>query len=151
MYFWDITGLKEELINRTLAEGTKFVYLFVYVIAMAFYMFEPGLASEEAASNARQFLANIMFTVIVIGGTLVAYIANGGELGKNFADRYFSLGLVSMVRVLAISMPIFVVIAAIPMDAGTKQNLLIALGVLTSVAQYGYLAMNILDVANDKA
>jgi cbb3-type cytochrome oxidase subunit 3 len=148
MYLWDIDGLKDELINRTLAESTKFAYLFVYVLAMTFYMFEPGLAVEEATSNANQFWANIIFTIIVIGGTVVAYISNGAEMGKSFADRYFSLGLLSLIRVLAISMPIFVIIAAIPMEQGTKMNSLILLGVVTSVIQYGYLAMNMLEVAN---
>lgn len=148
MYFWDIDGLKDELINRTLAESTKFIYLFVYVLAMAFYMFEPGLGAEQAASDARQFWANIMFTVIVVGGTLVAYVANGGETGKHFADRYFSLGFLSLIRVLAISMPVFVIIAALPMDQDTRMNALIITGVVTSIVQYLYLALNILDVAN---
>jgi|GEM_PF-4297406 len=149
MYFWDVSGLKDELINRTLAESTKFTYLFIYVIAMAFYMFEPGLGVEHAKSGAQQFWANILFTLIVVGGTLVAYIANGAGSGKNFADRYFSLGLVSLVRVLALSMPVFIIIAAINMDPGTKVNSLIAVGIVTSIVQYAYLAMNMLDVANE--
>jgi len=149
MYLWDVSGLKDELINRTLAESTKFAYLFIYVIAMTFYMFEPGLGVEEAKSDARQFWANIIFALIVVGGTLVAYIANGGESGENFADRYFSLGLVSLVRVLALSMPVFVIIAAINMAPGTKLNALIAIGIVTSVIQYAYLAMNMLDVASE--
>ena len=147
MYFWDVDGLKDELINGTLPENSKFIYLFIYVLAMAFYMFEPGLAVEAAASDAKQYWANIVFMLIVIGGTVVAYIANEGATGREFADRYFSLGLVSLIRVLAFSMPIFVIVAAIPMEPSTKWNTLIALGILTSIVQYLYLATNILDVS----
>ncbi len=148
MYFWDIDGLKDELIYRTLAESTKFAYLFVYVIAMAFYMFEPGMAFGETSSGAGQVWVNILFTLIVIGGTLLAYIANDGSAGENFADRYFSLGFLSLIRVLAISMPIMVIVAAIPMDQGSRMNVFIAIGILTSIAQYVYLAINIRDVAD---
>lgn len=148
MYFWDIDGLKDELINRTLAESTKFTYLFVYVLAMTYYMFEPGLAVEEATSDARQYWANIVFTIVVIGGTLVAYVANGGSTGKNFADRYFSLGFLSLIRVLAFSMPVFVIVAALALEPGTKLNALLIIGIVTTIAQYIYLALNMLDVAS---
>jgi hypothetical protein len=44
----------------------------------------------------------------VILGTIMAFRANGGESGVQFAARYFSIGLVATIRFMILLIPIMI-------------------------------------------
>ena len=78
-----------------------FRYAAAYATLSAVGMF-PGLGA-----NAWDILAYTAGIAITLAGTIYCYQMNGGSRGQHFLDRYFSLGLVAVIRLL----PAFILIA----------------------------------------
>ena len=101
MYFWNINALKEDIKQGDFTDKQVISYivlsLFLYSIGLEFVYRFP---IEESSYNLWDGIDSILSIVVPIAGTLYAYRMNGGAAGKDFANKYFSIGFVLGVRFL---------------------------------------------------
>lgn len=88
IYFFDLHKLKLEIKKQSLEEYSLFRYLLGTIILQQFvfilfvmYPYSP-------------LYAEVIVSMIIIFGTYQVYIANGGAKGKNFLERYTSIGFI---------------------------------------------------------
>jgi hypothetical protein len=113
MYFWKIKKLREHLILNGLSQRALFVYVFIYVLLCeAFFEFGFLFPAEAEAGSADWIWASVNTLVYAIG-TWLCYYFNGGNRGREFAERYFSISLVVGLRVLALLFPAIMLCFAI--------------------------------------
>jgi hypothetical protein len=96
VYWWNIRGLKAQLMQGSLAQPAAFRYAAAYATLSAIAM-APGLSA-----NQWDLVSYIAGVAITLGGTIYCYRMNGGAAGEHFLDRYFALGFVAVVRLLPI-------------------------------------------------
>lgn len=94
MYFWNIEKLKETVKNGELSEKDKFIYFVIYVTLMVI----------GGSSGLPLLIAAV--------GLFCAYRANGGGTGADFFGRFFSIGVVIMIRLFVVFIPIFLSVGA---------------------------------------
>lgn len=110
MYFWNINNLKKDISEHRLSETQIFYYVLVYVALSALGVeLVKYFPAEEF--NSWGLAESVLYVAIAIVGTIAAYRANGGAGGQGFAAKYFSVGLVVLIRFLPLA--IFVVIAIV--------------------------------------
>lgn len=97
MYFWRIDKLRSELATGSLREGDSMRYLIGYTMFVGI----ANLAPYEK-SNLYDTLSAAISTIVSIVIIYVAYRRNGGSKGRDFLDRFVSMGFVVLVRALVI-------------------------------------------------
>lgn len=110
MYFWKVTLLKQHLIKNRLTETQLFCYILTYIAMSAISsmdIFGDFPATEPDLWIYADSALNILIPII---GTFAAFHANGGGTGVNFAERYFSLGLVVTIRFVVLLIPVIALI-----------------------------------------
>ena len=109
MYFWKINELKKQIVERGLSEAQVFYYILLFVgFSIAGVELVGYFPYEEP--NGWSYLQSGLNFIIPIAGTIAAYHVNGGENGKAFAAKYFSISFVVLVRFLVYLIPVMVVL-----------------------------------------
>lgn len=118
MYFWRIDKLKAQLAARPLTDGESFPYL---LISTALLSVSAGWADPlDSPEQIAYFIVGVIGTV---AGTIYCYSRNGGASGEHFLQRYFAVGWVVGLRVLALLVPVSIVIYSLLDMAGlSKEN-----------------------------
>jgi len=94
MYFWNITALKQQLINSGLPELDSLKYLILLSLIGMIPIPKPPYFSTGT------FLYYVFGAIIFIFGTVYCYRRNGGQSGKDFLARFVSLSWVVAMRFL---------------------------------------------------
>lgn len=113
MYFWKIGKLKEELIVNGLSQKALFVYIVIYVVLAQLFTETNHLFPSKDAVNIADYIQSAIEIFIVGFGTYGCYYANGAAKGHQFVERYFSIGLVTNLRFLAILLPLTIALGFI--------------------------------------
>lgn len=102
MYLWNISALKNDLINNKLNEHADFMYLIAMVILLSVggYPFET--------SNTFDTYSWLIELFIVALGTFICFKANGANDGKYFLQRYLSIAWVMSVKLIVFLIPTIV-------------------------------------------
>lgn len=102
MYFWNISALKEDLINNKLNEREDFRYLMAMVILLTVgrYPFET--------SNTFDTYSWLIELFIMALGTFICFKANGANDGKYFLQRYLPIAWVTSVKLIVFLIPTIV-------------------------------------------
>ena len=96
MYFWNLGRLKQDLASRGLTAAESFRYLVVFLVLASL----PVLFDPPDHYNRWKVIAAALNLLIVLAGTRHIYSCNGGAEGRDFLQRYMSLGWVCGVRYL---------------------------------------------------
>ena len=110
MYFINIKGLKEDIVEKRFEEKDRFIYILLYVGLYAL-LFEiiTSFPSEELITS-YDYAYSIMSVLITFFGTYFIYKANGANDGEDFAGKYFSIVWVISWRVMLITTPIIILL-----------------------------------------
>ncbi|MFV1985145.1 MAG: hypothetical protein ACC657_16470 [Thiohalomonadales bacterium] len=73
------------------------IYVFGMELALVTYNYFPSVDI-----NIYDYAESIIYLIIVFVGTCLAYYFNGGNKGKEFAGRYFSIGFVVGIRMMVV-------------------------------------------------
>lgn len=134
MYFWKVEKLKEDLKKQTVAEGELFKYLFATVVAYCLGLMLPYTADIWYK------LSTLLMTIITALGLYYVYKCNGGKNGKNFLDKYVSLGWVVSVRwSVLVALPSIIVVLIVLGEIGP--NLYAIEGFLIDLVYVSYFWM----------
>lgn len=142
MYFWKIKKLRDQLIEQGLGQRAVFIYIFlsslIYIAIIEFAFLLP----TEGATRAADFISPLLAVAVVAVGTYLCYRANGGGAGREFAERFFSIGFVTGLRVLAVYIPalsgLFMILVIVEgADADPDAGLLL-IDTLTQLFTIGY-------------
>ena len=99
MYFWNINALKEDIKQGDFTDKQVISYivlsLFLYSVGLEFAYLFP---LTEPNYNIWDGIDSFLSIAVPVAGTLYAYKKNGGEVGKDFANKYFSIGFVLGIR-----------------------------------------------------
>jgi membrane protein YdbS with pleckstrin-like domain len=107
MYFWKIDLLKQQLSTQGLTEKQLYYYILIYVALSAIGV-ETLEYMPRTPPNSWSYVQSIISVAIPILGTIMAFRANRGESGVQFAARYFSIGLVATIRFMVLLIPIVI-------------------------------------------
>lgn len=145
MYIWRIEDLKRDLKQGSLSEKESLKYLLIFLF------FTSLEAIPMEGSNKWDLYSAIAFGVITILGTWYLYICNGGEQGKDFVQRYLSLGLVVAIRwTVFVFLPLFiiylVVFGGVEMQSGETTFPYMLFGTFAVLTYYVLLAKHFKDV-----
>ncbi|MGE8404046.1 MAG: hypothetical protein ACN6PP_20905 [Delftia tsuruhatensis] len=105
MFFWNLKELKNALIRNELSEGKVFGYVLITVVMSALIM-EISRYYSPGRVGVWDYVNSVFSIFIVFFGTFMAYRANGGSEGVNFAARYFSISIVVTIRYMFFLIPI---------------------------------------------
>lgn len=105
MYFWKIKQLKDHLVEQGLGQRPLFIYIFLSSLIYAVIIEFAFLLPTEGATQAADFISPLLAVAVVAAGTYLCFRANGGGAGREFAERFFSIGFVTGLRVLAVYIP----------------------------------------------
>ncbi|HOY70725.1 MAG TPA: hypothetical protein PL131_08305 [Methylotenera sp.] len=151
MYFWKIEKLKAQLIEKPLTDKEALPYLIATLILYALCMY-IGLPTDYGLPF---FFTLLLQLVSCIYGTIWLFKQNGGDNGKQFIHRYFTVGWVASIRFFVIAIPIFIVILTILTMLGLVHADAKTTGwndVFTSLLMYStfywYLGKHISTIAN---
>jgi|GEM_PF-608871 len=106
MYFWKISKLESDLITQKVSEREIFLYILISSSLLLITIELCNLFPRES-QNVWDYLDSALALLIGIGGTVWAYVWNGGDSGERFAERYFSIGWVIGIRFSAALIFIF--------------------------------------------
>ncbi|MDH2436604.1 hypothetical protein QCD60_29250 [Pokkaliibacter sp. MBI-7] len=159
MYYWNIKKLKLQLINEGLSQRALFVYIFIYVMLSELVTLLLPFGTQQAPDTANILVAMAEFVICGMG-LFGCYRANGGKAGQQFAERFFSIGIVLLARFFALLIPIFVVVFAVAVvsqatgmgDMESTMEAAIYVGMLLWLAAYFWRsAVHIGDVARARS
>jgi hypothetical protein len=107
MIFWNIKLLKQRLIDEGLSQNHLFAYIFIHIM---FYEYSFATCSYDSIEdpNIYDHVASIANITTYFFGTILIYRVNSGSEGKQFAERFFSIGFVVGVRFSVLFIPIFI-------------------------------------------
>ena len=104
MYFWKINRLKNDLLKQPLSESESFKYLLATTVLYSLAMI-PFLKN-----NLWDIYSAIAMAVVTVFGVIYAYKCNMGANGKNFLQKYLSIGWVVGIRwIVLIMLPITII------------------------------------------
>lgn len=101
MYFWDINGLKEEIINYKISEQSVFLYIFIYLIypqATFIFRYFRNYGKEVGLGFYGDLFFYSINAIILAIGIYYAYHCNGKNKGERFAVKLISLSWVVSIR-----------------------------------------------------
>jgi hypothetical protein len=108
LIYWKVEKLKSELIQHGLSQQLLFIYILISACAYQIFS-EVGNLYSQQTSDPHQFSQSVAGLIIIVAGTCLCYYSNGGKSGRQFAERYFSLGLVVSIRFLVFLIPLLLV------------------------------------------
>ena len=143
MYFWRIDRLKARLIAQPLTDREVLPYLLIFMgLTTLVAVFPPP------SMNVWDYAIGLGTVVLTFIGTVYAYRCNNGAQGQHFLQRYFALGWVIVVRLLAVTLPLtFVLFAILSTPDGTTWHMAVLTAVVGFVF-YQRLGHHIRTVAN---
>ena len=153
MYLWKMGLLKKQLSAQGLTEKQLFAYIFVYVAISAIGVEFIGYLPQTPA-NMWTYAGSVINVIIPTLGTILVFRANGGGSGAHFAARYFSIGLVAMVRFIALLIPLIIALVLYWVFAFDLESDIPTTGVEVALFTgwyamlYVYIAKNVREVAN---
>jgi hypothetical protein len=110
MYFWRINALTEQLRRGPLDQRGALLYLLAWLMAWTVATL-PWMSGDATALNLSDWVSQLSYVVATVIGTLLAYRANGGANGNDFAARYLAVGWVVTVRLMVLFLlPLFVLV-----------------------------------------
>lgn len=109
MIFCNIKLLKQRLIEEGLSQQHLFIYIFVYILFTEVAIQGCGLLPPEEL-NKYDYMEIIVYLVAMGIGTYLIYRVNGGSKGKQFAERFFSIGFVVGMRFFVILISIMIIL-----------------------------------------
>ena len=120
MFFWRIELLKDQLHEGPLGQRASFAYVVATVLLYTASTTVPGLWNAEPdPATGLDWLTYGLTVFLVGGGTCLAYRANGGQAGSDFASRYFALGWVLLIRLIVLMLvPAMVLMLAVGAGLG---------------------------------
>jgi hypothetical protein len=89
-----------------------FIYILLYALVAQFFAESTYTTPTDPDVKITAYLQLAIDLIIVGVGTYLCFYANGGNAGKHFAERYFSIGLVVGLRFLALMIPVFALFGA---------------------------------------
>jgi len=95
MYFWNIEKLKQDIKNGGLSESVQFKYFFIWIVLTLFCELE--YIDSNFNDIKYEFAIDLILNIL---GTIYLYQCNGGANGKDFLQKYFSIGLVVFFRLI---------------------------------------------------
>jgi len=104
MYFWNIKKLKSDL-RVGLNERQHFNYILLFIV-----LYNLGYVAEIVGRyyELNYSLTELTFVwvnlLIMLIGTILAFVINGGAKGKKFSERYFSISWVMFVRLMGLAL-----------------------------------------------
>lgn len=101
MYLWNINRLRNALAAGALDERARFFYMFWWIAVYSVPLLMPGQAWPE---DSWAVAGNTVLVLTSLGGTYGMYYLNGGAAGRDFLDRYLSLGCVYSLRFFTVGM-----------------------------------------------
>ena len=152
MYFWKIDLLKQQLSTHGLTEKQLYYYILAYVALSAIGIEAIGYI-PEVSPNSWSYVQSILNVTIPILGTIMAFRANGGESGVQFAGRYFSIGLVATIRFMVLLIPIMIAMMIYWFSSYGMENEIpttgieVALFSIWDALLYAYIAKHVRQVA----
>ena len=152
MYFWKIDLLKQQLSSQGLTEKQLYYYILVNASLSAISM-EVVAYFSETSPNSWSYFQSVIDIAIVILGTIMAFRANGGESGVQFAARYFSIGLVATIRFMILLIPIMIAMMIYWRSSYDMENEIPTTGIEVAILSiwfallYAYIAKQIRQVA----
>lgn len=110
MYIWNIDKLKNDLISNNLSQRAVLIYVLLYVAPSVLILEIEYYSSPNENSNSFDFLLSVLIIIITIFGTIYTYFKNGASHGVSFAERYFSIGFVVLLRMCVFILPVMLFI-----------------------------------------
>lgn len=107
MYFWKIGRLKKQLVEQGLSKRQLYYYILISVVINAAVIEIMAYGAPKVATT-WDYVFSLVNIGIAIIGTWAIYRANGGDNGVQFAERFFSIGLVAIVRFVAVTAPVMI-------------------------------------------
>jgi len=115
MYFTRLAPLKDELAGAGLTERDRYRYAMAWMIAITIF---TGLGGGlNGTWKTGTVILDLIITVLGVG---YAWRRNGGESGRAFLDRYFSIGWVINFRVILVQLVLALIIALPPVHRITE-------------------------------
>ncbi len=109
MYFWNIEALKDEIREGHFTDKQAIPYIvlttFLYTLGMELVYYFPAQDSH----NIWDVIDSILSIVIPLFAIMYAYKKNGGGEGRDFANKFFSIGFVLSIRFLVYSIVLLIV------------------------------------------
>jgi O-antigen ligase len=93
MYFWNISKLKERLIDKPLDDREILPYVIIFSLLLSLVFCIP-----PEKENMWDTVGNILSLIIAIPGTIFVYQMNGGKKSEYFLQRYLVVGWVVAIR-----------------------------------------------------
>ncbi|MBK9585797.1 MAG: hypothetical protein WBC26_04075 [Alphaproteobacteria bacterium] len=101
MYLWNINKLKSTLSTTGLSQKSCFLYVIITSTFCYGLLSLTGLFPQEAIDiTIWDHVLSDTDLVFAVYGTYLFYRANGGENGKDFLERYISIGFVVSIRLI---------------------------------------------------
>jgi len=94
MYFWKIKQLKVDIKENLLTPKDNFNYLVSYTTLYSIFLIVAVVQLYETLGITMAIIQILLF----ICGIYYAYYSNGGNKGKDFSKRFFSIGWVFLLR-----------------------------------------------------
>lgn len=113
MYILDASRLRDDLVHNRVSTADFAIYAFL-VAGVSLPIWVPHRAQPYSWSVALEYGASIAHLVVAAYGTRACYIANGRSAGRDFLNRFVSLGWVIGARValvLAIQLSLLYIFA----------------------------------------
>ena len=105
MYFFNIKQLKEDIVKDKFNESDRFTYLFIYILLNTILLELPLFYEPTGELTQLDYWDSFIAISITVLGTYSIYKANGGNQGKDFLGKYFSITWVMAIRLF---IPMFI-------------------------------------------
>ena len=103
MYFWNLKALKKDIIDDALSQKSLLLYILAYIVPIQLFAFSNLVYPPDQNLLLRDLeihygILNIFITLL---GIYYCYYCNDRNLGKNLAEKFFSLSWVLGIRYIA--------------------------------------------------
>lgn len=116
MHVVRLDPLKRQLAGTGLTEGQKFWYLAGTIVLLGLFVFAGGGKDSDGGSAVGGVLLGLIAAAF-------AYRRNGGAAGREFLERFMSIGFVVLVRIALILFVIGILTTFVPLVAALFQPL----------------------------
>ena len=113
MYFINIKGLKQDIIEKKLTESDRFTYIIIYLLLDTFAIEITPYFPNNEIPTIFDYAYTFMAIISIFLGAYFIFQANGGEKGEDFAGKFFSLTWVRSIQFLLIFIPFYFLFIAL--------------------------------------
>ena len=148
MRFWSIQQTRADLIEGRVGERETFRYIFASLLLLAYSSAYFGHAQGREA-HSWSGISTLLGAISAAVGVYVAFRANGGASGRNFAARYFALSWVLYIRFMAGVAPLVVtmVVLATHLPVMVVRRALVPIGIAYLGLFYWRMYVHVKEVA----